>query len=83
MSMIKVSNLTFNYDNHPDNIFEDVFKELTKLDVIGQIKNGQVKNDESYIKILESIEYVPKKNFFLKVKENSKLLTSIVTGIHS
>ena len=24
MSMIKVSNLTFNYDNHPENIFEDV-----------------------------------------------------------
>ena len=24
MSMIKVSNLTFNYDNHPVNIFEDV-----------------------------------------------------------
>ena len=24
MAMIKVSNLTFNYDNHPDNIFENV-----------------------------------------------------------
>ena len=66
-----------------DELDKDVFKELTKLDVIGQIKNGQVKNDESYLKILESIEYVPKKNFFLKVRENSKLLTSLITGIHS
>ena len=24
MSMIKVSNLTFNYETHPDNIFENV-----------------------------------------------------------
>jgi MinD-like ATPase involved in chromosome partitioning or flagellar assembly len=66
-----------------DELDKDVFKELTKLDVIGQIKNGQIKNDESYLKILESIEYVPKKNFFLRVKENSKLLTSIIAGIHS
>ena len=25
MSMIKVSNLTFNYETHPDNIFENVY----------------------------------------------------------
>lgn len=44
MSMIKVSNLTFNYDNHPDNIFEDVSFIIDtnwKLGFIG--RNGKGK----------------------------------------
>ena len=44
MSMIKVSNLTFNYDNHPDNIFEDVSFVIDsnwKLGFIG--RNGKGK----------------------------------------
>ncbi len=44
MSMIKVSNLTFNYDNHPDNIFEDVSFNIDtdwKLGFIG--RNGKGK----------------------------------------
>jgi lincosamide and streptogramin A transport system ATP-binding/permease protein len=42
--MIKVSNLTFNYDNHPDNIFEDVSFNIDtdwKLGFIG--RNGKGK----------------------------------------
>ena len=44
MSMIKVSNLTFNYDNHPDNIFENVSFNIDtnwKLGFIG--RNGKGK----------------------------------------
>ena len=44
MSMIKVSNLTFNYDTHPDNIFEDVSFIIDtdwKLGFIG--RNGKGK----------------------------------------
>ena len=44
MSMIKVSNLTFNYDNHPDNIFEDVSFVIDtnwKLGFVG--RNGKGK----------------------------------------
>ena len=44
MSMIKVSNLTFNYDNHPENIFEDVSFIIDtnwKLGFIG--RNGKGK----------------------------------------
>ena len=44
MSMIKVSNLTFNYETHPDNIFEDVSFVIDtdwKLGFIG--RNGKGK----------------------------------------
>ncbi len=44
MSMIKVSNLTFNYDSHPDNIFENVSFVIDtnwKLGFIG--RNGKGK----------------------------------------
>ena len=44
MSMIKVSNLTFNYDSHPDYIFEDVSFIIDtnwKLGFIG--RNGKGK----------------------------------------
>ncbi len=44
MAMIKVSNLTFNYDNHPDNIFENVSFIIDtnwKLGFIG--RNGKGK----------------------------------------
>ena len=44
MSMIKVSNLTFNYDNHPENIFEDVsfiIDTSWKLGFVG--RNGKGK----------------------------------------
>ena len=44
MSTIKVSNLTFNYDNHPENIFEDVSFTIDtnwKLGFIG--RNGKGK----------------------------------------
>ena len=44
MSMIKVSNLTFNYDNHPDNIFENVSFNIDtdwKLGFIGRNGTGK------------------------------------------
>ena len=44
MAMIKVSNLTFNYDNHPDNIFENVSFIIDtnwKLGFIGRNRKGK------------------------------------------
>ena len=51
MSMIKVANLTFNYDNHPDNIFENVSFNIDtdwKLGFIG--RNGTGKT--TFLKLL-------------------------------
>ena len=78
MSMIKVSNLTFNYDNHPDNIFENVSFNIDtdwKLGFIG--RNGKGKTTllnlllgkyEYSGSIVSSVEF---DYFPFKVKDNS------------
>ena len=77
MSMIKVSNLTFNYDNHPDNIFENVSFNIDtdwKLGFVG--RNGTGKTTFLNL-LLDKYEYsgsivssVSFDYFPFKVKEN-------------
>ena len=78
MSMIKVSNLTFNYDGHPDNIFEDVSFIIDtnwKLGFIGRNGKGKTTflnlllgkyNYSGTISCDVTFDYFP-----LEVKDNS------------
>ncbi len=88
MSMIKVSNLTFNYDNHPDNIFENVSFNIDtnwKLGFIG--RNGKGKT--TFLKLLKGeyeyegtitknvdIDYFP-----FEIKQKQEMTLDIVLSI--
>ena len=37
---------------------------------------------ESYEKILESLNYIPKKNVFEKLKDGTKLVSSMIVNAH-
>lgn len=56
----------------------DIFSEVLKMKNIGIIKNNALTNYESYDKILETLEFVPKNNFLRKITRNTRLLASIV-----
>ncbi len=56
----------------------DIFSEILKMKSIGIIKNNMIINTDSYDKILETLEFVPKNNFLKRIKRNTKMLASIV-----
>jgi MinD-like ATPase involved in chromosome partitioning or flagellar assembly len=61
----------------------DIFSEVLKMKSIGCIKNNMLQAPESYEKILETLEFVPKNNFLKKIAHNTKMIASLVGGIKS
>ena len=59
----------------------DIFSEVSKLNLIGVIKQNCEKSDESYEKILETLNYVPKKNIVSKIVKNTKLIASLISNV--
>ena len=57
-------------------IDEDIFAEATKLKLIGSIKDKMVSKDDSYEKILSTLDYVPKNGILKKLTQNIKLFAS-------
>lgn len=66
----------------PSGIDEDIFAEVCKLNLVGTIKNGMAEKSESYEKILESLSYVPKKTVLTKLKESTKIISSVIANVH-
>ena len=58
----------------------DVFTEVIKMPCVGYIKQGAVENVESYDKILSHLCYIPKKTFITKIRESTKMITSMLTA---
>ncbi len=66
---------------YPNNVEEDIFSEITNLKCIGVIKERQVDNIESYDKILEILDYVPKKGIIKKITQNMKVFSNILMPV--
>ena len=62
-------------------IDQDLFSEVSKLKLIGAIKTNCEKIPESYEKILESLDYIPKKTFLSKIVENTKLISALISNV--
>ena len=60
----------------------DIFSTVCGLKSAGQIKVNMEEKQESYEKILESLNYIPKKNVFEKLKDGTKLVTSMIVNAH-
>ena len=60
----------------------DIFSTVCGLKSAGQIKVNMEEKQESYEKILESLNYIPKKNVFEKIKDGTKLVTSMIINAH-
>lgn len=56
----------------------DIFSEVLKMNLIGCVKNNMAESFESYEKILETIEFVPKNNFLKRIAKHTKLLTAMI-----
>ena len=63
-------------------IDEDIFANICNLKLVGKIKNDMAIKSESYDKVLESLNYVPKKSVITKIKEGSKMLSSAIMNVH-
>ena len=59
-------------------IDDEVFTEVSKLKVIGNIKQNQYENEEAYEKILETLEYVPKKTLIEKINNSKKMISNMI-----
>ena len=59
-------------------INEDIFKEVCKLNVIGNIKQNLFEQSECYEKILETLDYIPKKTFFVRLNNTKSKLTNFI-----
>lgn len=59
-------------------INEDIFKEVCKLNVIGNIKQNLFEQSECYEKILETLDYIPKKTFFERLNNTKSKLTNFI-----
>ncbi len=57
----------------------EVFEGLTKLKVIGSIAQNATEDKGAYDKILETLNFIPKKSFFAKFSAGSGLLTNFLT----
>ncbi|MBR3281028.1 MAG: hypothetical protein IKI57_04215 [Clostridia bacterium] len=58
----------------------DIFSQITKVKVIGLIKENTIDKLESYEKILETLKYIPKKSIIERIKINTKMVASFVTS---
>ena len=63
---------------NPSGVDTDIFSEVLKMNLVGCIKNNMAESFDSYEKILETIEYVPKSNFLKRIAKHTKLLTSMI-----
>ena len=59
-------------------IDDELFTEVSKLKVIGNIKQNQYENEEAYEKILETLEYVPKKTLIEKINNSKKMISNMI-----
>lgn len=65
--------------NRTNNVLtEDVFEEVCKLKVIGNIKQNAFEQLESYERILETLEYIPKKTFLEKLNNTKSKITNLI-----
>ena len=61
-------------------IDEDVFAQITNLKVIGCIKEHAEELNDSYDKILETLDYIPKNGIIKKITQNAKLITNLLVA---
>lgn len=59
-------------------ITEDVYSEVCELKVVGNIKQNGQEDIESYQKILEILDYVPKKSLLEKIGINGDKITNLI-----
>ena len=57
---------------------DEVFTEVSKLKVIGNIKQNQYENEDTYEQILETLEYVPKKTLIEKINNSKKMISNMI-----
>lgn len=57
---------------------EDVYTEVTSLKVIGNIKQNQQEVMESYDRILETLEYIPRKTLIDRLNSGKKIIGNII-----
>ena len=57
---------------------EEVFAEVSKLKVIGNIKQNQYDHEDAYEQILETLEYIPKKMIIEKINNGKKLISNMI-----
>ena len=62
-----------------NNIDDDIFADVLKLKLAATIKEKQYENDEAYERVLELLDYVPKKGIIKKITQNMKVLTNVFT----
>ncbi len=58
----------------------DIFAKVVQLPLIGSIKERQAENPDSYSKILETLDYVPKKGIIKKITHNVRALSSMLVA---
>ena len=61
-----------------DGLEEDVFKEVCKLKVVGKIKQNLSENIDGYDRILETLNYIPKKTIIEKINNTKTKITSYI-----
>lgn len=57
---------------------DEVFKEVCKLKVIGKIRQNLYGQEEGYEKILESINYIPKKTILEKLNNTKSKIVNLI-----
>lgn len=68
--------LMLNRVNNND-IDPDLFANVLKMKLAGAIKERQAENFESYDKVLELLDYVPKKGIIKRITQNVKVLSNV------
>ena len=61
-----------------NDIEEEVFEKVCDLKVVGNIKQNNVTQDESYERILETLDYIPKKSFIDKINSAKYKLSNLI-----
>lgn len=61
-----------------NNIAKEVFEQVCGLKVIGNIKQNSEMQSENYESILETLNYIPKKNIFEKLNASKIVFSSII-----
>jgi len=56
----------------------EVFTEVSKLKVIGNIKQNQYEHEDAYDQILETLEYIPKKTLIEKINNGKKMISNMI-----